>query len=262
MILAMLAVWGLCLGSFAAAVVWRMHKKRDWITERSECEHCHHILKWYDLIPVLSWLSLGGKCRYCHKKLSIEYVLTELTGSALFVGLYAFWPRQLEGWEFVRLGLWMALCTGFIMLTLFDLKWFLLPDKIVYPLLVAVVAERAIFAIIQTDANIIRETVLGIVVGGGIFWLLYQFSDGMWIGGGDVKLGFLIGAAVGGPFKAMLVLFFASCIGSIYGVTMMLFKRLKRTSHIPFGPFLMMAAYVVFLVGDRFVHWYNNLFLL
>lgn len=262
MITAMLAVWGLCLGSFAAATVWRMHHKRDWVRERSECEHCHHVLAWYDLVPILSWLMLRGTCRYCHKKLSAEYLVTELAGAALFAGLYAFWPRTLEGWEFVRLGVWLALVTGFIMLSLFDLKWFLLPDKVVYPLLILVVAERAVFAILNTDANIIRETVLGIAIGGGIFWALFQVSDGKWIGGGDVKLGFLIGAAVGGPLKAVLVLFFASCIGSLYGVSMMLVRRIKRSSHIPFGPFLMSAAYVVFLLGDKVVHWYNNLFLL
>lgn len=262
MILAMIAVWGLCLGSFAAATVWRMHHKRDWVKERSECEYCHHVLAWYDLIPVVSWLSLRGRCRYCHKKLSSEFLVTEIAGALLFAGLYAFWPRPFEGWEYVRLAVWLVVSTGFIMLTLFDLKWFLLPDKIVYPLLVLVVSERVLYAILQTDANLIRETVLGIVVGGGVFWLLFQISDGKWIGGGDVKLGFLLGAAVGGPFKAMLIIFFASCIGSLYGIPMMLAKRLKRTSHIPFGPLLMAAAYVVFLFGDRVVHWYNNLFLL
>ncbi len=262
MMLAMLLVWGLCFGSFASATVWRLHKKRNFVTERSECEHCHHVLAWYDLIPVISWLSLGGRCRYCRKRLSLEYPLTELVTAGLFAAVYYYWPNSLQGWEWLRLGVWLVLVVGFMILTLYDGKWFLLPDKVVYPLLVIVVAERALQAIIAADANIIRETVLGIVFGGGLFLLLYEVSSGRWIGGGDVKLGFVIGAAVGGPLKAMLVLFFASCIGSIYGVAMMLSGRLKRQGHIPFGPFLMAAAIPVFLFGEQIIRWYNNLFLL
>ena len=262
MIVVMLIVWGLCFGSFASATVWRMRKRRNFVTERSECEHCHHVLAWYDLIPVLSWLSLRGRCRYCHKRLSIGYPLVELLTAGLFVAIYHYWPESLVGWQWLRLAVWLTLAVGFVALAIFDCKWFLLPDKIVIPLLILVLAERTGFAVYTRDANIIRETVLGIICGGGIFWLLFEFSKGKWIGGGDVKLGFVIGAAVGGPLKALLVLFLASCIGSLYGIAMLAASKLKRSGHIPFGPFLMAATIPVFLFGERIIDWYYNLFLL
>lgn len=261
MLVSWLGILGLCMGSFASALVWRLHAKRNFITERSECEHCGHVLAWYDLLPIVSWLLLKGTCRYCHKKLSIEYPLTEFLTGCLFVLLYTAWPNQLAGWEYVRVGLWLVIATGFVVLTLFDMKWMLLPNKIVLPMLTFALAERAAYALLYNDVNVVRETVLGIVFGGGIFWLLFEVSRGKWIGGGDVKLGFLVGALVGGPLSALLVLFIASWLGASYGLVMMGARKLRRTSHIPFGPFLMSAAVIVFLYGRQLIDLYSRLFL-
>lgn len=244
------------MGSFSSALVWRLRHKRNWVSERSECEHCHHVLAWYDLLPVLSWLQLRGKCRYCHKSLSIEYPIAELVTAAAMVGLYQYWPHGMMGWQLAYFGLWVLLVIGFVILSIYDLKWFLLPNRFVYPLLAIVLCERAVSALALGDVGIVRDAVLGILVGGGIFWLLFQVSNGKWIGGGDVKLGFLLGASVGGLAPAFLMLFVASSFGTLYAVYMLARGKMKRTSHIPFGPFLMAAAYFVVLFGDRLINWY------
>lgn len=146
MIIAVLVVWGLCLGSFVNALVWRLHeqaKKQKKETTlsitkgRSMCPHCRHNLSWRDLIPVFSWLRLRGKCRYCKKPISGQYPLVELMTATLFVGSYLFWPLDLQAvGDWTHFGLWLVILTGFMALLVYDLKWMLLPNRIMYPLFV------------------------------------------------------------------------------------------------------------------------------
>ena len=105
--IALVAFLGLLFGSFVNALVWRLRKKRDFVKERSECTHCHHVLEWYDLVPVLSWLSLGGKCRYCHKKID-DSPLTEIGVSVAFAISYAWWPFGFSAAGWALLVLWLV----------------------------------------------------------------------------------------------------------------------------------------------------------
>ncbi|MFZ1812597.1 MAG: prepilin peptidase, partial [Candidatus Saccharimonadales bacterium] len=131
-----LGLLGLCFGSFVNALVWRIRKKRDIVRERSECTHCHHILAWYDLVPVVSYLLLRGRCRYCRKPID-DTPLTELATALLFVISYLAWPYQLAtvaDWSLVVL--WLVLLVGLVALADYDIRWYLLPDVIVFPLIV------------------------------------------------------------------------------------------------------------------------------
>jgi prepilin signal peptidase PulO-like enzyme (type II secretory pathway) len=96
-------------------------------------------------------------------------------------------------------------------------------------------------------------------VAGGIFWCLFQYSDGKWIGGGDVKLGFLIGAILASPILSVLYIFIASLIGTLVSLPLMITGRAKKTSHLPFGPFLLMSTFIVYLFGLSIVEWYKAL---
>lgn len=274
MITAMLIVYGIALGSFVNALVWRVYaqskesaKKKPSAKQlerlsiskgRSMCPHCKHELGAKDLVPVLSWVSLKGKCRYCKTPISRQYPLVELATGALFTASYYWWPQPLHGLEVVSFVLWLLLLVGFMALIVYDLRWMLLPDRIVIPLSV-LAALLAIVNVVnaQKPHSAFIGVVLAVVVGGGLFYALYQLSAGKWIGGGDVKLGWLLGLSVGTPAKALLFIFLAALLGSLMSVPLLFAHRIKAKSVIPFGPFLIIGAVVTQLFGASIIHWYR-----
>lgn len=297
MISGVLAVLGLCAGSFVNALVWRVREQEKLqenqqgaqkgskgrkgrsgsetnqnqylhaayrrrlsvLHGRSMCPHCHHELAAKDLVPVFSWLSLGGKCRYCHKPISLQYPLIELATAAVFIASYFWWPEAITGAQSILFSLWLLLVTGLMALLLYDFKWLLLPNRIMYPLgglagLYAVVSV----AIANNPLVALLNVVLSVAVGGGLFYILFQLSGGKWIGGGDVKLGWLLGLIVGTPAKAFLMIFLASIGGSLISVPLLVTGRLKRTSTIPFGPLLIFGAVLTVLFGNDLLDWYRQ----
>ena len=276
--LTILAVFGLAWGSFVNAFVWRFHRHEQsgWklgkpkigndrysiMHGRSMCVHCHHELAWYDLLPVLSWLMLKGKCRYCHKLISWQYPLVEALTAVLFVVSYLYWPYRLDAASWALFGLWLAFLVGFMALIVYDLRWMILPNKIVYVLTALAVVQVAPKAILNSDElGVVTGAFWGFVTIGGLFYALFQVSKGRWIGGGDVKLAFMIGILVGGPVNSLLVLFISSVLGTAVSLPLMAKKNLKISSRIPFGPFLLVATIIVYLFADRINNWYLNSFL-
>jgi leader peptidase (prepilin peptidase)/N-methyltransferase len=279
-IVAILIVVGLCFGSFVNALVWRLHEQAAQKTKkgkkpgkkqleqlsiatgRSMCPKCRHELAASDLIPVLSWLALRGKCRYCHKPVSAQYPLVELATAGLFVASYIWWPVAFSGAQTAIFILWLALLTGFMALIVYDVRWMLLPDRIMYPLAV-IAALMAVIAAAAAHRPAIAalNTALAVIIGGGIFYVLFQVSKGKWIGGGDVKLGWLLGLTVATPARSLLFIFLGSLLGSLTSVPLLATGRMKRTSVIPFGPFLIIAAIIVQLFGHAILSWYQKTFL-
>lgn len=269
MIIVALAVVGLCLGSFVNALVWRLHEQSESkktelsiIKGRSVCPNCRHGLAAKDLVPVLSWLSLGGKCRYCGKPISAQYPLVELGLAALFLASYIWWPDAFDTAQILIFGLWLALLTGLIALLVYDLRWFLLPNKLIYPLGAIALAQALIkVATAAKPLVVLANIALAVIVGGGIFYLVFQTSKGKWIGGGDVKLGWLLGLVVGTPAAAALFIFIGSVLGSLTSLPLLATGRLKRTSLVPFGPFLIAGAIVTVLFGANILDWYQQTFI-
>jgi prepilin signal peptidase PulO-like enzyme (type II secretory pathway) len=275
MIIAMLIVFGLCLGSFVNALVWRVYEQEQESAKkkpskpylkslsiargRSMCPHCKHELGAKDLLPVLSWLSVGGKCRYCHKSISIQYPLVELTVASLFVASYVWWPSPLAGQEWLVFVLWLLLLPGLMALLVYDVRWYLLPNRIMAPM-AAIAGCMALATVFTASKPLVAllEVVLAVTVGGGIFYVLFQVSEGRWIGGGDVKLGWLIGLIVATPARSLLFIFLAAILGTIISLPLLASKRLKPTSVIPFGPFLIAAAVIVVLFGNDILRWYQQ----
>lgn len=277
MIIAMLAVLGLCFGSFVNALVWRVHEQaarkkagksaqaQDGLSVthgRSMCPNCRHKLKALDMVPMLSWLALRGKCRYCGKPISAQYPLVELLTALLFVVLYIWWPVAFTDAQTVIFALWLALATGFMALIVSDLRWMLLPDRILYPT-TAVAAVIAVIAAATASQPwlAVLNTLLAVAVGGGLFYALFQVSKGKWIGGGDVKLGWMLGLVTATPARSGLMIFLAALLGTLVSIPLLLSGRMKRHSVIPFGPFLIMAAIVVQLFGHDILSWYRDTFL-
>jgi len=259
-----LGIMGLAFGSFAGALVWRLHEHKDFVSDRSECEHCHHKLGVLDLIPLFSWLALRGKCRYCGKSIGWTAPVLELLMAALFVGSYYFWPLPLgSALSMLDFVLWLAYLVGLVALLVYDLKWMQLPNVIIFPLIGLAVAESIIRNVVVLGIGplaCLSTAALGVVVLGGLYWAMYTFSKGKWVGYGDVKLGVFMGIALGFQ-RSVLALFLANSIGFLIVLPGLLTGRLKRTSKVPFGPFLIAAFVIAFLFGRQIVDWYLHVIL-
>ncbi len=273
MIIVLTFVIGLSIGSFISASVWRLHeqeelrrtnkkpKKELSITKgRSMCEHCGHQLSALDLIPLISWFSLRGRCRYCKTKLSWEYPIVELVTGLLFAMSYTAWEFA-EVFDYISFGFWILILSGLIFLALYDIKWLILPNKVVYPLITAaiflVVLEATVF---DGGAALVRDRVLGLAFIGGIFYLLFLVSSGKWIGGGDVKLGILIGILLGLP-RSILTFVLAFNTAAVVILPLLVFGIVKRKTPVPFGPFLIVATIIGSLYGYELIQWYSDAFL-
>jgi prepilin signal peptidase PulO-like enzyme (type II secretory pathway) len=291
MIIVVLAVFGVIFGSFVNALVWRLHegeelraqmvelrKKKNAskgeferlrtknqelsvLTGRSMCPNCHHVLAAKDLVPLLSWLSLRGKCRYCRKPISWQYPFVEALTGLLFAVSYASWPLALHGVGLFQFVLWLAFLTVFVALAVYDLRWFLLPDKIVLPVTVLAAVQVVVTALWLQSFSALWQPAAGAAVIFSLFWLLYQVSAGKWIGGGDVKLALALGLLAGTPLRAFLVIFFASLLGTLVSLPLLARGKQGLKLHIPFGPYLLAATVVVVLYGTSIVDWYQNTFL-
>lgn len=252
------------MGSFVNALVWRLHEDRDFINERSECVHCHHQLVFYDLVPVLSWVLLMGKCRYCHKKISWHYPLIELATAALFVFSYLYWPFDLaSGAGLVSFILWLFVCVIFMALISYDAFWKILPDKLVVPLtgLATFFGLIRVFSIEQLPvASAYLDLIGGVLVIAGLYFVLHWYSKGRWIGFGDVKLGISLGLILGFQ-ESLLALFLANFIGLLFILPGMILGKIHSKSKIPFGPFLIVGCIISFLLGSKIIDWYFSIIL-
>jgi len=272
MIILVLGLLGLCLGSFINALVWRVHEQAARTSKRaraelsitkgrSMCTHCHQTLGFGDLIPVFSWLFLRGKCRYCQKPIQ-DTPFTELLTPVVFAVSYWYWPFGWARLSVFQFAVWLLVVTGCIALAVYDARWQLLPNRIVYPLGALVLLQVVVLTIGHRDWRVATGAALATLCLGGLFYALFQVSDGRWIGGGDVRLGVVIGLLLASPVQAVLVLFLASLMGTLVSLPLLITKRPQLTRKVAFGPFLIVATAIVYLFGGSLVHYYKTRFLL
>ena len=281
MIWLVLIVVGLALGSFVNALIWRLHEQ-EVITDkkkltkadrvrlqrlsiskgRSMCLSCGHELAAKDLIPIVSWLWLRGKCRYCSARIP-DSPLSEVAVPTLLVLSYTWWPWSLVStFNWVLFGLWGICIVSFVALALYDLRWYLLPNRIVFPLVVAALAFRFVLGL-QADSGQLSMWLSGLwgaALLAGLFYLLFIISNEQWIGGGDVKLAMALGLLAGGPLATLLLLFLASTTGTLAAVPLLLQGKSVRHARIPFGPFLILATIITVLFSQSIINWYIGLF--
>ncbi len=273
-----LAVLGATLGSFAAAQVWRLRAVqldedlrdgeavnrcelarlkpllgRKLQRDRSECLECHHTLAWYDLLPVVSWVSLAGRCRYCKKPIGVTEFIAEVGLAAVFVLSYLAWPIALTGGLPSLLGfvIWLVACVLMTILFIYDAKWQLLPFRINIALVVLgglFVVQRVITTGITPEA--LGSLGLAVIILGGLYFLFALFR---WSGMGDAILGFGLALFLGSWQLAFLALFLANLFGTVMLIPLMMQKRLTRGVHISLGPFLILGALVSMLWGNQII---------
>lgn len=278
-----LGVLGLLLGSFAGATVWRLRARQlvydkahgekvdageyarlkplaeaKVSKDRSRCLHCGYTLKWYDLIPLVSWLSLRGRCRSCRQPIGRFEPLIELGMAVLFVVSFLLWPFPLDtGLEIAAFVVWLAACVTLVIAFAYDSKWFLLPD-VTTVILVILGAISVVLSILITGDlwGSVFNALGAVAVLSGLYLVLYYISGGRWIGFGDVKLGVALGLLLGDWSLALLGLFLANFIGCLIVIPMMIAGKVNGKTQVPFGPLLIAGTIIAKLVGFIVLDWY------
>ncbi|MBD3282230.1 MAG: prepilin peptidase [Candidatus Portnoybacteria bacterium] len=252
-------VLGLVIGSFLNVIIIRLKKEESWLKRRSYCPWCKKGLSWYELIPLVSFFIQKGKCRGCKKKISWQYPLVEFFTGVVFVliGLYFF--------EFSVLGFINALflfiiSSLLIVIFVYDLKHYIVPDQIIYPAIVFVFLYKITFLFLINNLLFILYYFLAAVVGGAFFLAIVLISRGKWMGWGDVKIGFLMGLLLG--FSGLIVALFLSFLsGALISVILLSLKKKGLRSEIPLAPFLVFSALAVLFWESLLIRWYTNLFI-
>lgn len=278
---------GTVMGSFAGAQVWRLrarqlaqdkaegedydkteYKRLVGLTthigadDRSQCLSCHHRLAWYDLLPLVSWLSTKGKCRYCRKKIGYFEPLIELGTAASFVIFSLIWVNAygMEPASLAILGLWLVALTMFVILFVYDLKWFLLPDVVMFPLIalsVIITAATVVFLQQSIIATVV-SVLVSVAILAGLYFVLWLVSKGLWVGFGDVKLGIALAILLIDWKLALLTLFLANLIGTLIVLPGLITGKLSRKAQVPFGPLLIIGFFISLLAGSAIMGGYDT----
>lgn len=264
--------FGLAVGSFLNVLIDRLPGDESVIKGRSYCDHCKKQLSWYDLIPLVSFLFLRGKCRYCHFPISYYYPTVELVTSVMFVLIFflTFTSEEpplsgvtsevadlstealakVEGLlrggssDLVTFGYYLFIISSFIAIFFTDLKYGIIPDKVVFAAILV-----SFFFLISQYPNILISNVLSAFGAFLFFLLLHLVTRGRGMGLGDVKLVFLLGLFLGFP-KVIVAFYIAFLTGAVVGCILVLWRKKKLSGGaIPFGPFLVLGAIIAMFWG-------------
>ena len=264
MIVIFLVLLGLALGSGLNALAYRLYNQESWLKGRSKCPHCKHTLSVYELIPLVSFVVQKGKCRHCKKKISLQYPLGEFVTALAVVGSFLWYTQGGYSNEvFFQWGIFLVIWCVWFIVFVHDAKHTIVLDSVALPGIVLVGALQIVFySIYGPHGEVLRfvGTLLGAaLLGAGFFAAQFIISKGTWIGGGDVRLGGMLGVTLMWP-HIITGLMVAYIVGSIISLMWLGLKKVKWKSEIPFGTFLALAAVTVFVFGDTLVSWYINLF--
>lgn len=246
--IALFFIYGIVFGSFFNVVGLRVPKKESIVSPPSHCTTCDRNLGVLDLIPVFSYLFLKGKCRGCGSKISVIYPFMEFATGGLFALSYVMLGFSLE---LIIAILFMSLL---VIITVSDIAYMLIPDKVLLPFAVAFLGLRLFIPLTPW-----WDSLLGAVIGFGVLYLIAVVSKGG-MGGGDIKLFFVLGLVLG-TVNTLLTLFLAAFIGSIMGIIILRKSGKGRKTPIPFGPSISLAAVISYFWGADFVEWYMTMFL-
>ena len=250
MIAAMTFIFGMCIGSFLNVCIYRLPNSKSIVFPPSACPECRKPIRFYDNIPVLSYLLLKGKCRFCQTSISIRYPLVEMMAGLFALGVYLKFGATLEAL------ITYAFIAALIVVLYIDIDHYIIPDSITLPgILVGLAAS-----FFMNKMNYL-DSLLGILIGGGTLWLVafsYQLltkKEGM--GGGDIKLLAMIGAFIGWK-GVLLTIFLSSLIGTLANIPGMLLSKKFFNYKLPFGPFIAVAAIIDVFFGEAIISLYVN----
>jgi prepilin signal peptidase PulO-like enzyme (type II secretory pathway) len=266
-------LFGLIAGSFLNALIYRLEAGDSVFRGRSYCPNCKHVLAWHDLIPLMSFFLLQGRCRYCKKRISWQYPTVELATGLLFLlsfKLQISSLNQVSSFETLNIFYLWAVLALLMLLFVYDLKHYILPDKIVFPAIGLALGYR-IFEFLNFgfawdlgfgiwDFKLLVNPLLAALGAALFFFVIFLLSRGRAMGFGDVKLALFMGLFLGWP-NILVALFAAFVIGGMFGIVLILLKKKGMKSEVPFGPFLITGTLAALFWGKLLVDWYFNLIL-
>lgn len=234
-IASVLFIFGAVIGSFLNVIVDRYEHLTSVLSDRSRCDHCNRILRWYELIPIFSYVIQGGRCKRCKQSLSLQYPVVEVITGLVFI---------LIGFEFLPYPLlllgWLLIASSLIVIVVADLKYYIIPDV---ALITAIFG--AFLLVVQTPEILLVRIASG--VGAFLFlYAIYYLTKGKGMGFGDVKFAFFLGFALGFP-QIVISLYLAFLTGAIIGVILILVWKKTQKSKVPFGPFLVWGYIITIL---------------
>lgn len=229
---------GIFFGSFLNVLIDRLPKGQPVLFDRSRCDSCGKVLKVTDLIPIVSWLALSGRCRYCRSPLSLYYPVVEITTGILFVFVFSFsvFPESI---------FLLTIFSCLMVIFFADLKYGIIPDQILYPL-----AGASLLYLISINGQLLNHFLSGVAIL-LFFFALFRFTGGRGMGFGDVKLSFFLGFFLGWP-NTILAVYVAFLTGALISIILIVLgkKKLKGDT-IAFGPFLVIGTIVAYFFGNQ-----------
>lgn len=252
---------GLIFGSFINVVIYRLKHGGTVISGRSKCPKCKKTLGFFDLIPILSFVFLGGKCRYCNRKISYQYPIVELSSGIILLLIYLkldYIKTQFDVFSQAN-DIILFIFLGFFFLSLlaifvYDLFYYIIPDSVILPLVLVSVLYYGLSYVLGIDFSL-SDHVLGMFLYSGFFAAQYFLSKGKWVGGGDIKLGLALGLILGWQLT-LVSLMIAYIAGSVISIILIGLGKKTRKDIIPFGPFLIASAFISLFWGNLFIDWY------
>jgi leader peptidase (prepilin peptidase)/N-methyltransferase len=269
-------ILGLLLGSFANVCIWRIPRNEEIVIKPSHCPKCNSPIDWYDNIPIISYIVLNRKCRYCKSQISFRYPVIELINGLLFLGVYLKYGAD------IRLAGSLPFVWAMVVISAIDIEHYIIPDifsigGLFYGLLFSILAAVKIlpalpvFPMGQLAWWPVLDNILGAMLGGGFLFLAAWIGEKIFkqeaMGGGDIKLAAMVGAFWG--WKAVLESFFAAfLIGSVIGIAMLSIGKIRKSeapegvkprAMIPFGPFLAVGALISLFWGRELLDLYLGL---
>lgn len=247
---------GTVFGSFFNVCIFRIPNKESISNPQSYCYKCNNRLTYLDLIPILSWILLKGKCRYCGQKISLRYPLIELLTGILFIIIY-----NVHGLNFITIN-YLVLTSLLIIITFIDIDYYIIPDSMII--------LGSIFELLFNLTNkgiSIRNSIIGGVVCSGVMLILITLIELVVkkevMGGGDIKLFFMIGLFLGLKL-GLLTILLSIYVGAFYGIVTIIYSKIKKQEYnsiIPYGPFISVGAIISVLCGTNIINWYIDLFI-
>jgi leader peptidase (prepilin peptidase)/N-methyltransferase len=245
-------IYGLLIGSFLNVCIYRIPKEESIAFPSSHCPKCNTSLKWYDNIPVFSYISLSGKCRYCKSKISPQYPLIELSNPIIYLLLFYKFNCTVD---FIFYALIYSIL---IVITIIDLKEMIIPDSLVITILIFSILHKLLNYFINSSPVNLLNSIGGLILAGGFFILIILISKGG-MGGGDAtligSLGFILGIK-----NIFLTIFLSFILGAIISIFLLITKIKGKKDPIPFGPFIILGFTITLFWGERLINWYINMF--
>lgn len=277
MLAILLFIFGLTIGSFLNVVAFRYSEEKDLFSTdhlggRSKCQHCYQQLSWYELIPVFSFLFQKGKCWICYKKLSWQYLLVELASGLIFL-----LPFYFLNYALIESIIWILVFLTFLLIWAIDFRLYLIPDElnlVLAGLGLVLVDFKNLYgqfgqfsgsflgsyaALFGLRDNIWVNHFAAALVGAGLVAAIIFLSRGRGMGMGDLKLMAALGLLFGWP-DILMIFISASVIGAAVSLVLMALRKKTMKSHLPFGPFLVLGAWLTFFFGSAILRVYFNFF--